>query len=141
MNAGRPSFTSSARAFLGAGLAFPIAVTPRGRLAWARAETKIEQSIWLILSTALGERVMRPNYGCAVHDTLFQPNNPTTVARVIDQVRSALSAQEPRIAVLDITAETAAAEPSLLLIRIDYQINENNAIGNMVYPFFVREGA
>lgn len=139
MTSSRDSFVP--RAFLGQGFAFPLAVTPHGRLAMARAEAKIEQSIWLILSTSLGERVMRPQYGCGIHDLVFEPNNPTTVARLVDQVRRALVAQEPRIAVLDVTAETSASQPSLLLIHVDYRINENNAIANMVYPFFVREGA
>jgi phage baseplate assembly protein W len=129
------------RAFRGTGLAFPLAVTPHGKLATARAETKIEQAIWLILSTAQGERLMRPNYGCGVHELVFAPNTPQTAARVVDMVRRALVAQEPRIAVLDVTSETSAGDPSVLLIRIDYRINENNSVANMVYPFFVTEGA
>lgn len=129
------------RGYLGEGLAFPLRVTPHGRLATTRAEAKIEQSVWLILSTALGERVMRPLYGCGVHDMLFEPNNPTSVARLADFVRRALVAQEPRIAVLNVDAETSASDPSAVMIRIDYRVHENNAIANMVYPFFVREGA
>jgi uncharacterized protein len=129
------------RAYLGDGLAFPLRVTPQGRMATARAEAKIEQAVWLILSTALGERVMRPAYGCGVHDMLFEPNNPTSIARLVDFVRRALTAQEPRIAVLNVDAETSAADPSAVMIRIDYRVHENNSIANMVYPFFVREGA
>jgi hypothetical protein len=129
------------RGFLGQGLAFPLRVTPHGRLATARAEAKIEQSVWLILSTALGERVMQPTYGCGAHDMLFEPNNPTSVGRLVDFVRQALTAQEPRIAVLDIEAETSDSDPSAVMVRIDYRIQENNSIANLVYPFFVREGA
>jgi len=128
------------RGYLGDGLAFPLRVTPHGRLATARAEAKIEQAVWLILATALGERVMRPAYGCGVHDLLFEPNNPTAVARLVDVVRRALVAQEPRIAVLNVDVETSASDPSAVLVRIDYRVHENNAIANMVYPFFVREG-
>jgi phage baseplate assembly protein W len=132
---------SDPRAFRGSGLAFPLAVTPQGRLATARAETKIEQAMWLILSTAQGERVMRPTYGCGVHDLVFAPNTPQTAAHVVDMIRRALVAQEPRIAVLDVTSQVSPGDPSVLLIRIDYRIKENNALGNMVYPFFVTEGA
>jgi len=128
------------RAFRGTGLAFPLAVTPQGRLATAQAETKIEQSVWLILSTAQGERLMRPDYGCGVHELVFEPNTPQNAARVVEHVRRALVAQEPRIAVLDVTAETSADDPSVLLIRIDYQIHSNNSVANMVYPFFITEG-
>jgi phage baseplate assembly protein W len=129
------------RAFRGAGLAFPLAVDPQGKLATAQAETKIEQAIWLILSTAKRERVMRPDYGCGIHDLVFSPSNPQTVSRIVDQLRRALVAQEPRIDVLDVSGEVPAGEPNLLLLRIDYRIRENNAVTNMVYPFFVTEGA
>jgi phage baseplate assembly protein W len=133
--------TPDPRAFRGKGLAFPLAITPQGKIATAQNETKIEQAMWLILSTAPGERLMRPSYGCGVHDLVFQPNTPQTAARIVDQVRSGLSLQEPRISVLDVTSETSADDPSLLLIRVDYRINSNNSIANIVYPFFITEGA
>jgi phage baseplate assembly protein W len=130
-----------ARAHRGVGLAFPLSVTPHGKLATARAETKIEQSIWLILSTAKGERLMRPSYGAGIHDLVFEPNEPQSITHIVDQLRRALVEQEPRIAVLDVNAETSAGEPNLLLLRIDYRVHGNNSSANMVYPFFVREGA
>jgi hypothetical protein len=128
------------RAYLGQGLGFPLRVTAHGRLATARAEAKIEQAVWLILATATGERVMRPTYGCGIHDVLFDPNNIAAQARLADHVRRALTDQEPRIAVLDITVDTSPADPSAALIRVDYRINENNAIASLVYPYFVTEG-
>ncbi len=128
------------RAYLGQGLAFPLRVTAHGRLATARAEAKIEQAIWLVIATATGERVMRPTYGCGIHDMLFEPNNVSARDRLIDHVRSALSAQEPRIAVLDVTVESTLGDPSAVLIRVDYRIHENNAIASLVYPYFITEG-
>lgn len=127
-------------AFLGKGLGFPLAVDPRGRIATASGEAKVEQSIWFLLSTALGERVMRPDVGCAAHDTLFEPSNPTTIARIVDQVRGALVRFEPRIDVLDVKAETSDSAANLLLVRIDYRLRGNNAMANLVYPFFISEG-
>ncbi|SMF03012.1 hypothetical protein SAMN06265365_10655 [Tistlia consotensis] len=135
-----PSQTPEPRAFLGKGLAFPLAVTPHGRLAATAGEAKVEQSIWLILSTALGERVMRPSLGCAAHNELFGPANSATVMRIVDQVRRCLTDQEPRIAVLEVTAELPASDGNVLLIRIDYRLRSNNAMTNLVYPFFIREG-
>ena len=128
------------RAFLGKGLAFPLSVTPHGRLATASGEAKIEQSIWFILSTALGERAMRPTLGCAAHNELFGPASSDTIVRVVDQVRRCLKEQEPRIAVVDVTAELPDSDQNVLLVRIDYQIRANNAMTNLVYPFFIREG-
>uniref|UniRef100_UPI0035CB43EE GPW/gp25 family protein n=1 Tax=uncultured Sphingomonas sp. TaxID=158754 RepID=UPI0035CB43EE len=130
----------TARAYLGEGLAFPLRVTPHGRIATARAEAKIEQAVWLILSTALGERVMRPAYGCGIHEMLFAPNNPANQAQMIDMVRRALTLQEPRIAVLDVTIDSSVSDPSAALLRVDYRIHENNAITSLVYPLFVTEG-
>jgi uncharacterized protein len=128
------------RAFRGAGLAFPLAVNPQGQLATAAAEIKIEQSVWLILSTAKQERLMRPDYGCGIHDLVFAPSAPQSIGQIVDQVRAALVAQEPRIDVLDMTGEIPAGQTNLLLLRIEYRIRANNALTNMVYPFFIAEG-
>lgn len=129
------------RAFLGRGLKFPLQVTTRGRLAMAQEEDRIEESIYLILGTRLGERLMQPAFGCGIHDLLFAPNNPSTRTRAVEHVRRALVAYEARIDVLSVTAETTDAETSLLLIRVDYRIRANNAVGNIVYPFYITEGA
>lgn len=128
------------REFLGVGWKFPIQVTPDGKIAQARHEQRIEESIYLILSTSKGERVMLPDFGCGIHDLVFAPNNTSTISLVVNNVRKALVANEPRIDVLDINAETAPERQNLLLIRIDYRIRANNAIGNLVYPFYINEG-
>ena len=132
-----PKYT---RDFLGVGWKFPLQVTPNGRIAQARYEQRIEESVYLILSTAKGERVMLPEFGCGIHDLVFAPNNTTTLALVVHNIRQALVAYEPRIDVLDIIPETAPEQPNLLLIRISYRIRANNAIGNLVYPFYITEG-
>jgi phage baseplate assembly protein W len=131
----------AARAFLGTGFKFPLQVTPRGKLALSRNETRIEESIYFILGTRPGERLMQPDFGCAIHDLLFAPNNPATHALVVEHVRRALVAHEPRIDVLSVVPEITDAEPSLLLIRVDYRIRANNAMGNLVYPFYITEAA
>lgn len=129
------------RDFLGAGFRFPFQVTPRGRLAGSRAEERIEESLYLILGTRPGERLMQPAFGCAIHTLLFAPNNPATRTRAVEYVRRALVAWEPRIDVLDVGTETTDADPGLLLIRVDYRLRANNAVGNLVYPFYITEGA
>jgi phage baseplate assembly protein W len=128
------------RAFLGRGLKFPLQVTARGRLSISQEEDRVEESIYFILGTRFGERLMLPSFGCGIHDLLFAPNNPSTRTRAVEQVRRALVAWEARIDVLSVTAETSDAEPSLLLIRVDYRIRANNAVGNIVYPFYITEG-
>ena len=133
--------SSNQRDFLGVGWKFPLQVTPGGQIARARYEQRIEESIYLILSTSRGERMMLPEFGCGIHDLVFAPNNSTTIAVVVQTVREALIAFEPRIDVLDINAESAPEEPKLLLIRINYRVRANNARGNLVYPFYIRESA
>jgi hypothetical protein len=128
------------RAFRGTGLAFPLAVDGLGRLAAASGQNKVEQSIWLILSTAIGERLMRPSYGCGIHDLVFSPSAPQSIGQIVDQLRTALVAQEPRIDVLDISGQIPPGQANLLLLRIEYRIRANNALANMVYPFFITEG-
>lgn len=128
------------REFLGSGWKFPLQITPGGKIAQARHEQRIEESIFLILSTAKGERVMRPGFGCGIHDLVFASNDATTLAVVTQMVRDALIAYEPRVDVLDIGVENAPEQPNLLLIRVNYRIRANNALGNLVYPFFITEG-
>lgn len=127
-------------AFLGVGWKFPPQVTPSGAIATSRAEQKIEESVYLILSTAQRERPMLPAYGCGIHDLVFAPDNPSTIAEVSASVREALITYESRIDVLAIDVAAAPGQPNVLLIRIDYRVRANNARGNLVYPFFITEG-
>lgn len=129
------------RPFLGVGWKFPLQVTPQGKIARARYEQRIEESIYLILATAKGERVLLPDFGCGMHDLVFAPNNAMTPTLVVQAVRRALTTYEPRIDVLAVEAETTPEQPNLLLVRINYRIRANNAVGNLVYPFYVREAA
>ena len=128
------------RPFLGIGWKFPLQVTPMGAIATSSEEQRIEESILVILSTAPGERLMLPDFGCGIHDLVFAPNDTGTVTQVVDLVRRALTKYEPRIDVIDVTAETSTEQPNLLLIRVDYRIRDNNAMANLVYPFFITEG-
>ena len=132
---------SQTREFLGVGWKFPLQVTAGGKIADARYEQRVEESIYLILSTAKGERVMLPDFGCGIHDLVFAPNEPRTVARAVQAVREALTRYERRIDVLSVDAEAAADPGNLLLLRITYRIRANNAMGNLVYPFYIREAA
>lgn len=129
------------REFLGIGWKFPLQVTASGSVAQSRYEQRIEESIYLILSTARGERVMLSDFGCGIHELVFAPNNAVTRSRVVQGVRKALTAYERRIDVLDVSADSPSGQDNLLLIRINYRIRINNALGNLVYPFYVQEAA
>jgi hypothetical protein len=101
---------------------------------------KIEQSILVVLSTAPGERQLRPEFGCGVHDLVFQPNTAALRGLVQATVRAALTRWEPRIDVLDVRVESPADERNVLLVHIDYRVRDNNAVFNLVYPLYLDEG-
>ncbi len=128
------------RKFLGVGWKFPLQVAPNGQIAQARFEQRIEESIYLILSTVPGERPMLPEFGCGIQELVFAENNSQTIALVVHLVREALVRHEARVDVLDVHAESAAEQANLLLIRLNYRIRATNAIGNLVYPFYINEG-
>jgi phage baseplate assembly protein W len=123
--------------FLGNGWAFPIGLDDDGRVRMAAGEEGVRQSIWTILSTSPGERIMRPDFGCALHDLVFDVNSPATATAVSGAVRDALAVWEPRIDVLDVFAAPDPADPSVLLIEINYQVRTTNSRFNLVYPFYM----
>ena len=129
------------RAFLGVGWRFPVQVTPTGGLATSSLEQKIEESVYLILSTGKRERLMLPDFGCGIHDLVFAPDDAATIAEVTATVRESLVRYEPRIDVMSVDVTPAPGEPNLMLIRVDYRIRANNARANLVYPFYITEGA
>ena len=120
---------------LGTGLAFPLGVDNRGRIALARDEVDVEQAIRIILSTAPGERRMRPEFGCAVHDCVFERIDADTLARIDRAVRVALDRWEPRIEVEDIGFENR--KEGELLVHLSYRLRSTNEVRNLVYPFYI----
>jgi hypothetical protein len=128
-------------AFLGRGWKFPIRPNGRGGLSWVEGEASVAEAIWLILSTPRRSRVMEPEFGCGAHDFVFAPNTPNTRARIETEVGRALTRFEPRIDVLRVQATADAETPNTLLVRVDYRVRANNAVDNLVYPFFVSEGS
>ncbi|TME35439.1 MAG: GPW/gp25 family protein [Chloroflexi bacterium] len=107
-------------------------------MAFAADEEKIEESIWLILSTARGERVMMPEFGCGLQELVFEPNSDLVRGAIAIEVQESLTQWEPRIDVVDVTVD--APEPNLMLIRVDYRVRSANTVHNLVYPFYINEG-
>ncbi len=125
---------------LGSGWAFPVIPAADGRLVLVSDEERIRQSIWLILATSPGERVMLPAFGCGIHDLVFQPNTAAVRGSVQAEVNDALVRWEPRIDVIDVTAGAPAGQPEVMLIDIQYRIRATNSFYNLVYPLFISEG-
>jgi phage baseplate assembly protein W len=130
--------------FLGIGWGFPVARSNAGSasdaapvLAHARYEDSVRQGILLVLSTAKGERVMRPGFGCAIHELLFASNDATTRGMAESAVREALLQWEPRIDVLRVAATAAGTQGEQLLISVDYRVTKTDSRFNLVFPFYL----
>jgi phage baseplate assembly protein W len=120
---------------LGTGLAFPLGVDERGRIALVGEADDIEQAMLLILDTTPGERPMRPEFGCAVHDSVFERVDPEATGRIEAAVREALDRWEPRVVVEFVAFDTP--RQGVLLIDVRYRIKATNSVRNLVYPFYV----
>ena len=122
---------------LGTGLSFPLSVDRTGGIALVSGETDIDQAIEIILSTAPGDRPMRPEFGCGVHDFVFDTIDASTVGRLETEVRRALDRWEPRIVVEEVEFDLSRVNDGQLLINIGYRLRATNHKRNLVYPFYV----
>ncbi|MHB0858031.1 MAG: GPW/gp25 family protein [Anaerolineae bacterium] len=132
-----------ANPIIGRGWRFPPALDERGTIALASDESEIDQSIQIILSTAPGQRVMRPEFGCRLHDLVFGPNSPSTLGLAARYVREALGRWEPRIEVTQVAVEPDSGNPSALVVAISYRIVATHSNRSLVFPFYLipeREG-
>jgi uncharacterized protein len=130
-----------AREFLGTGWKFPVKTGAGGAIAMSSAEDDIREAIRIILGTAKGERVMRPEFGCGIHQRVFAVIDTTTLGSVENEVKEALILWEPRIEVLKVTASSREASQGRLLVEIEYRVRSTNTRFNLVYPFYLKESA
>jgi len=128
------------RPFLGVGVGFPVRADAAGNLAIAMYEESVRQSILIVLGTAKGERVMRPDFGCSIYDLVFEPSTAATAGQLSQAVQDALLLFEPRIDVVEVQVQPNR-EGDCLLARIDYQVRATNNAFNLVYPFYLEGGA
>jgi len=127
-----------AESLIGVGLAFPMRLDPSGSIALVTRETKIEQSIRLILATAHGERPMRPDFGSGVHNYVFSSDDAVTAGRLAFEVRAALERWEPRIELVDVSvAPDDTHGDGCLVIDVEYVVRGTNDPRNLVFPFYV----
>jgi phage baseplate assembly protein W len=147
--------------FRGAGWAFPVQVAPRPAveerpgealpqppvdlepdhaIALSRYDQAVRESILLILGTARGERVMRPDFGCGIHDLVFATNDSVTAARVSHEIRESMIEWEPRAETVTIDVAPDPADESRLVISLVYRVRATNNVFNLVYPFYLQVG-
>jgi Bacteriophage baseplate protein W len=121
---------------LGSGWAFPPKVDARGRIALARQERDVEEAIYMILLTPVGQRVMRPEFGCRIHDLIFAPNDATTVGLARYYVQDALGMWEPRIELQEVQVRPDPDNNARLLIHIRYEVKATHDERSLVFPFY-----
>jgi uncharacterized protein len=129
---------------IGTGIGFPLRVDARGGLKLVSDDEDVREAIVLILSTAHGERPMRPEFGCGIHDYVFDVIDASTTGRLEYEVRVALDRWEPRIDVLGVRFDTSRAQEGVIAIELDYRLRATNDLRNLVYPFYLipaEEGA
>ena len=153
------------RDIIGTGVAFPLRVDRGGGIALSSGVDDVEEAIAVILGTAPGERPMRPEFGCGIHDFVFETMDASTLGKIEHEIRDALDRWEPRIDVLDVDigpweirqdvldrvpAASVNGRPAhavdvhslspgdgVLRIDISYVLRATNDLRNLVYPFYI----
>jgi phage baseplate assembly protein W len=123
--------------FIGKGWAFPLRTDATGSIALVAGDREISESIRLILGTAPGERPMRPEFGCAIHDLVFAPADAATAGEIAYAVRKSLEYWEPRITLDDVIVDFSSSDDGTLYIDIRYRLRDTNDPRNLVFPFYV----
>lgn len=123
--------------FIGRGISFPFRVDQSGSIATSSGVDDIDSSIRMILTTAPGERLMRPHFGCKIWELLFEPINANTLGLMSEAVREAIGRWEPRVTLEDVRLDPSQQDVGAVLINIDYVVRATNDRRNLVYPFYV----
>ena len=126
-----------AAGFLGRGVSFPIRPDATGGIGFVEGELHVEQSLKVLLLTALGERVMRPQLGCRAPSMVFAPGSMQYLRLLEQSVREAVRDWEPRVELEDVRAEVTAGRENQIVVYIDYRIRGSNVRGNLVFPFYL----
>lgn len=129
--------TGQAVDFVGRGFAWPLRVDHTGAIAMTSGTADLDDALRVVLLTAPGERVMRPQFGCRIWDLLFEPITANLLGLIREAVRDALAQWEPRIEVEDVEPVQDDDVDGLVTIRIAYRVRATNDRRNLVYPFYV----
>jgi phage baseplate assembly protein W len=123
--------------FVGRGFCWPLGVDHTGSIRLTDTADDVERSILIILTTAPGERVMRPRFGCEIWDLLFEPITPSLFGLVAQAVYEALGQWEPRVVVDEVTPTGDETNDGVVRVHISYRVRATNDARNLVFPFYV----
>lgn len=122
--------------FVGRGWGFPLRTDAHGSIALVADEREIEEAIRIVLATSPGERAMRPEFGCRIHEHVFAPVTAGTAGLLAYEVRESLEQWEPRITVDDVAVSFDRDDTAVVYIDVRYRINDSNDARNLVFPFY-----
>jgi phage baseplate assembly protein W len=123
--------------FVGRGLSWPMEVDHTGSIRLTDTAEDIERSMRIVLMTAPGERLMRPQFGCRIWDLLFEPVTPNLLGLIAEAVRQAMAQWEPRVEIEDVKPLPDGDDGALVRVQISYRVRATNDRRNLVYPFYV----
>jgi phage baseplate assembly protein W len=129
--------SADSHTFIGRGFAFPMRIDHTGSIAMVGGHEDIDRSIVVILSTAKGERLMRPEFGCAIWDQLFEPINANSLGLMAHSVRDAIGQWEPRVDLEEVLVAPDVDREGRVTIDVTYRVRATNNRRNLVYPFYV----
>jgi phage baseplate assembly protein W len=121
-------------ALVGSGWPFPIVPDAGGGLSYVDGDTNVEQSLKILFLTDLGERVMRPDFGCRAPRLVFAPGSVQSLSLLETTIREAVRDWEPRE---DVQAEPDLKDPTRVIVSVGYLVRQTNTPGNLVFPFYV----
>jgi phage baseplate assembly protein W len=122
---------------IGTGVSFPLRVDRLGSVALSSGDEDVREAIMVILGTAPGERPMRPEFGCGIHNSIFDSVDAAMLGRIEHEIRDALDRWEPRIELLEVDFDLSRVGEGVLVIELTYVLSATNDVRNLVYPFYV----
>jgi phage baseplate assembly protein W len=123
--------------FIGKGWRFPIQPDASGALSYSDGDSNVEQSLHILLMTALGERVMRPDFGCKAPRLVFSPGSLHYLRLLETTIREAVRDWEPRVDLDEVRAETVAGQETSVSVTIAYRVRSSNTRRNLVFPYYL----
>ena len=123
--------------FLGTGWAFPVLPDPSGGLRYATGEASIQDCLLVLLQTATGERVMRPDFGTTAPTLVFAPGSPANLRMLESSIADAIQAYEPRVELDSVVAEPTPGQENQVIVSVTYRIRRTNTKANLVFPYYL----
>lgn len=135
-------FGDNTKDFLGQGFSFPLALDhTTGRFVPVSAEEDIRQAVYLVIMTKRGERAMMPEFGCDVHNYVFELPDAAFETLLREEIVRALTMWEPRIMDINVRVDNRELKDGRLAVAIDYTVRATNTPQNLVFPYYLYEGA